>query len=559
MSETDTPRPSALNPQTEAFPKLTASQISRALPFGKRRTVKAGELLFDAGDTKVPMFIVLSGALDIVQPHDGEERTVVQHGPGGFSGETNMISGRRALLSGRVTEAGEFLEISAEDMRSLISKDAELSEIFMRAFILRRLALIRGGLGDVVLLGSRHCAATLRLREFLGRNGHPYHYIDLDSDSHAQAMLDRFQVKIEDVPVLICRGSRVLRNPTVQEVADCLELNDPVDESQVRDLIVIGAGPSGLAAAVYAASEGLDVLVIETNSPGGQAGSSSKIENYLGFPVGISGAELATRALTQAQKFGARMMIAHDVVELHCQRRPYQIELDNGQKLTARSVVIASGARYKKPSIPNLGAFEGMGIYYGATNMEAQLCDGEEVIVVGGANSAGQAAVYLSEFSSKVHMLVRSGQLSDTMSRYLIQRVETHPKIEMHYHTEVIGVEGEQHVERVQWRNKATREVATVPIRHVFMMTGAAPNTKWLENCLALDEKGFILTGPDLDKQPEPQFSWKGHRPPYLLETSLPGVFAVGDVRAGNMKRVASAVGEGSISVHLVHRVLAEG
>ena len=552
------PQVSALDPATQAFPTLTLAQIERARPFGKVRPVRVGEILFNIGDTKIPMFILLSGRMEIVQPDGAGERPVTKHDPGEFTGELVMISGRRSLVCGRVTEAGEFLEISQENLHSLIAKDAELSEIFMRAFILRRLALITKGLGDVILLGSRHCGGTLRLREFLGRNGHPYTYVDLDSDSQAQELLDRFNVSVKEIPVLICRGSIVMRNPTVQEVADCLGLNSPVDESQVRDLIVVGAGPSGLAAAVYAASEGLDVLVIETSAPGGQAGSSSKIENYLGFPTGISGFELAARALNQAQKFGAELMIAHGVVRLLCARRPYQIELDNGQKLTARTVVIASGAQYNRPPIPNLAKFEGMGVYYGATNIEAQLCEAEEVIVVGGGNSAGQAAVYLSQFASKVRMLVRSGRLSDTMSRYLIERVETNPKISLHYSTELVALEGDLHLERVQWRNKSTGEVATLPIRHVFMMTGANPNTDWLKDCMALDNKGFIVTGHDLQVDERYKSQWSGQRPPLLLETSLPGVFAVGDARAGNVKRVASAVGEGSIAIHLVHRVLAE-
>src|SRR5271157_941410 len=561
MSDRILPLPaaiSALDPYTQAFPTLTAEQIDRARSYGKIRPVKVGDIVFEAGDSHIPMFIVLSGKLDIVQPRKEGERMITTHLPGAFTGEINMISGRRSLVRGLVAEAGEFLEISPDNLRTLIAKDAELSEVFMRAFILRRLALVKQGFGDAVVMGSMHCAATLRLREFLGRNGHPYEFVDLDKDSQSQELLDQFHVSIEDVPVLICRGTKVLRHPTLQEVADCLGFNNPVDESQVRDLIVVGAGPSGLGAAVYAASEGLDVLVIETNAPGGQAGSSSKIENYLGFPTGISGFELAARALNQAQKFGAQMMIAHDVIRLHCSRRPYQIELDSGQLLTTRTVVIASGAQYNKPTIPNLAKFEGVGVYYGATNMEAQLCGGEDVIVVGGGNSAGQAVVYLSQFAKRVHMVVRSGQLADTMSRYLIDRVETHPKVNLRYNTEIVDLEGEWHLERVQWRNKLTGEVETQPIRHVFLMTGAVPNTAWLQDCLALDNKGFILTGQDLERNGSQKSLWPASRPPLLLETSLPGVFAVGDARAGNVKRVASAVGEGSIAIHLVHRVLAE-
>ncbi|HEY6904656.1 MAG TPA: FAD-dependent oxidoreductase, partial [Candidatus Acidoferrales bacterium] len=329
------------------------------------------------------------------------------------------------------------------------------------------------------------------------------------------------------------------------------------DEKQVRDLIIVGAGPSGLAAAVYAASEGLDALVIETNAPGGQAGSSSKIENYLGFPTGISGQELAGRAITQAQKFGAKMMVAHDVVKLDCAKRPYKVVLDNGTALAARSIVIATGAQYKKPGMPNLAKFEGQGVYYGATYMEAQLCKEEDVVVVGGGNSAGQAAVYLSQTARKVHMLVRSGELSDTMSRYLIRRIEENPSIELHYRTEIVALDGGMHLERVTWQNKAAGGISTRDIRHVFIMAGASPRTEWLRDCVALDGKGFILTGRDLDSVDNAQ-AWPLQRPPLMLETSLPGVFAVGDVRAGNVKRVASAVGEGAIAIHLVHRALAE-
>ena len=339
------------------------------------------------------------------------ERPIATHGPGEFTGEMTMISGQRCLVRGRVTEAGEFLEISGDGLRSLVARDAELSEIFMRAFILRRLALIARGQGNIILMGSRHSANTLRLREFLTRNAHPYTYIDLDTDKTSQELLDRFEVRTEEVPVVICNGShRAAQSHRRSNWPIAWDLTSALIESQVRDLIIVGAGPSGLAAAVYAASEGLDVLVIETDAPGGQAGSSSKIENYLGFPTGISGQELAARAIAQAQKFGAKMMVAHRVVQLDCDRRPYEVVLDNGNTLAARAIVISTGAQYNKPRIANLEKFEGQGIYYGATFMESQLCEDEEVIVVGGGNSAGQAAVFLSQTARKVHILVRSGE-----------------------------------------------------------------------------------------------------------------------------------------------------
>lgn len=551
---------SALDPDTQMFPALTPAQIDRIRPVSKLRKVQVGDVLFRPGDIGIPFFVVLSGCLEIVQLGLGVERLIVTHCSGSFTGELNTISGQRSLVLGRISQAGEFLELSVEGLRALIARDAELSEVLMRAFILRRLALITNQLGDVILMGSRHSAGTLRLREFLSRNGYPYTYVDLDSDKTSQELLDRFSVKPEEVPVVICDASTVLRNPTPQKLADCLGMNVNIDNDHVRDLIIVGAGPSGLAAAVYAASEGLDALLVENEAPGGQAGSSSKIENYLGFPTGVSGQELAARALTQAMKFGAKMMVAHGVQKLACERRPYKLILDDGTALSARAVVIATGAQYKKPAIANLKKFEGQGIYYGATYIEAQLCGAEDVIVVGGGNSAGQAAVYLSQTARKVYMLVRSSGLADTMSRYLIQRIAENPAIELHFLTELVNLDGDTHLERVTWIDKTSGQTSNHEIRHVFIMAGAAPRTDWLRGCIAMDDKGFILTGRDLDLLTTGDGSpvWALPRPPQMLETSLPGVFAIGDVRAGNVKRVASAVGEGAISVHLVHRSLAE-
>ncbi|HUB77341.1 MAG TPA: FAD-dependent oxidoreductase [Bryobacteraceae bacterium] len=552
--------PSALDARTQTFPSLTAAQIDRIRPCGTVRRVDRGEILFQPNQTDISFFVLLSGAMEIVQPDfDGGERTVATHGPGHFTGELTMITGRRCLVLGRVTEPGEFLELSGEALRSLVARDAELSEILMRAFILRRLTLVNLGLGNVILLGSRHSAGTLNLREFLSRNGHPYTYIDLDTDSDSQALLDRFHVKLSEVPVVICNTRGVLRNPSIQQLAGCLGFNSTIDKSQVRDLIIVGAGPAGLAAAVYAASEGLNVLVIETTAPGGQAGSSSKIENYLGFPTGVSGMELAARATTQAQKFGANMMIARSVVRLNCDREPYKVFLDGDDSLAAHAIVIATGAQYKKLQLDNLTRFEGKGIYYGATYIESQLCGGVEVAVVGGGNSAGQAAVFLSQNASKVHMLVRSGELTDTMSRYLIQRLTENPKIDLHWNTEITALEGDECLERVTWRNKKSGECETRDVGHIFVMTGASPRTDWLRGCVALDDRGFILTGRDLEAATLPDgMRWPLKRGPYMLETSLPRVFAVGDVRANNVKRVASAVGEGAISISLVHRALGE-
>jgi thioredoxin reductase (NADPH) len=551
------PIPSALNARTQAFPALTAAQINRVRSGSKLRQVEKGEILFDVGDTNVPFFVLLSGRMEIVQPDLNGEQFVAKHGPGEFTGEMTMMSGRRSLVRGRVTESGEFLELTGDGLRVLVARDAELSDVFMRAFILRRLELVSQGQGNIILLGSRHSANTLRLREFLTRNEHPYAYVDLDTDKTSQELLDRFEVKLDEIPVIVCRARSVLRNPTIQQLADCLGLNVAIDETEIRDLIIVGAGPAGLAAAVYGASEGLKVLLVEAVSPGGQAGSSSKIENYLGFPTGLSGQELAARAIAQTEKFGAQMMVAHSVSRLDCEKRPYKSFLDNGNKLAARAVVIATGAQYNKPRISNLDHFEGQGIYYGATYMESQLCEQEEIIVVGGGNSAGQAAVFLAQTARKVHMLVRSNQLADTMSRYLIQRIEENPGIEMHFKTEIVGLDGDSHLESVTWRDKVSGETSVQPIRHVFIMAGASPRTEWLRGCVAMDNKGFILTGRDLETATGTS-AWRLDRSPQMLETSLPDVFAVGDVRSGNVKRVASAVGEGAIAVHMVHNSLAE-
>jgi len=558
LSPVTLPPSSSLDQHTQIFPTLTAAQIDRIRPCGKVRHVEAGEVLFQPGDEHVPFFVLLSGSLEIVQPSQPGQPILVTHAAGNFAGEIATMSGQRAFVLGRVATEGDFLEVRHEDFRALIGRDAELSEVFLRAFILRRLALIHSGAGNVILLGSRHSAATLKLREFVSRNGYPYVYRDLDTDTSSQELLDRFNVSADDVPVTICNGVHVLKNPSIQQLADCLGLNANVDQTAIRDLIIVGGGPSGLAAAVYAASEGLDALLLETASPGGQAGSSSKIENYLGFPTGISGQELTGRALTQAMKFGADIMVAHSAVRLHCDRRPYHIVLEDDTKLATRTIVIATGATYNKPPLPNLARFEGLGVYYGATFMESQLCDGDDVIVVGGGNSAGQAAVFLSQTARRVHMLVRSGQLADTMSRYLIRRIEENPNIELHYKTEIVALDGDTELERVTWLDKSTGKQSAHRIRYVFMMTGASPRTDWLKGCLALDAKGFVLTGRDIETTALHSGGWSLSRPPQMLETSLPGVFAVGDVRAGNIKRVASAVGEGSMAISLVHRTLGE-
>jgi len=540
------------------FPTLTSAQIARIRQLGVVRPIARGDVLIEAGDHVVPFFVVTRGEIEIVQPTPTGNNLVAVHGPGKFTGEANLILGRRSLMRAVASEPGEVIQLTREALLDLVQTDAEISEILMRAFINRRLELAQAGIGDVALVGSMHCAGTLRIREFLTRNGHPFKFVDLDRDPDVQALLDGFHVTLADIPVLICRGDVVLRNPTNQAIADCLGFNDSIDRTHMRDVVIVGAGPAGLAAAVYAASEGLDALVIEASSPGGQAGSSSRIENYLGFPEGISGQRLASFAYAQAEKFGAQVMIARGATALTCNRKPYRVDIGDGTTLPARSVIIATGAQYRKPDIPNLSSFEGAGVYYNATFMEAQLCSADEVIVVGGANSAGQAAVFLSQTAARVRMLVRGNGLADTMSRYLVHRIEGTPNIDLQTNAEIVALEGNGRLESVQCCDKRTGQIARLPIRHVFLMTGAVPNTAWLSGCVATDEKGFIKTGPDLTRDDLTAARWPLERPPHLLETSLPGVFAVGDVRGGNVKRVASAVGEGSIAISFVHRALTE-
>lgn len=539
------------------FPTLTDAQVGRIAAHGVARPVTLGEVLIEGGQMDVPFFVLKAGEIEVIRPSALGDVLVAVLGATQFTGDVSMLLGRPAQMRLRVSESGEVVELTRDQMHALIQTDAEISEVLMQALLQRRTALVAEGIGDALLIGSSRSAATLRIKQFLARNGHPFKYLDLGRDADVQSALDRFHVGRDEVPVLICCGSVVLKRPSNQEIAYHLGFNARIDEAHERDVVIVGGGPAGLAAAVYAASEGLDALVVEASSPGGQAGSSSNIENYLGFPTGISGGDLAGRAFAQAQKFGANIMIAKGATELACERSGLGVSLDDGTSLRARTVIIATGARYRKPSLGNLERFEGTGIYYSATFMEAQLCAGDEIIVVGGGNSAGQAAVFLARTVKRIHLLVRSNNLSASMSRYLIRRIEETPNIEIRTRTEIVALEGDGHLESVQWRD-GSGGVTRHEIRHVFLMTGAEANAGWLDGHLALDEKGFIKTGPDLTQQDLAAARWPLKRSPYLLETSRPGVFAVGDVRCGNVKRVASAVGEGSIAISFVHRVLAE-
>ena len=528
------------------FPTLTREQIERIGLHGRRRSVNAGDILIDRGERTPRFFVIVDGEVEIVQGDADRPTTVIVHAAGNFTGELNTLSGRPSLTQARVRAAGEVIEVESHAVRSLVQTDSELSAILMQAFILRRVSLIDHGLGDVVVVGSTHSAETLRITAFLSRNGHPYAYVESDG----------LHAAVDNIPLVICRGTVVLRNPTNSQLAASLGFNDAIDSDLVRDIVVVGAGPAGLAAAVYAASEGLRVLVIELSAAGGQAGSSSRIENYLGFPAGISGQELATRAVTQAQKFGTEILVARTATRLVRDGGRYLVTLDNEIQVTARTVVIATGARYRRLPIDNLSTFEGVGVYYNASFAEAQLCAGEDVAVVGAGNSAGQAALFLAETARRVYMLVRSGSLGDTMSRYLVRRLEEHSRIEIRTRTEVEALSGHGRLEGVRWRQTESGVVDEVRLGHLFSMIGAEPNTEWLNGCVAVDARGFVLTGPDLRQTELEASGWTLPRAPKLLETSLPLVFAVGDVRSGNVKRVAAAVGEGSICISLVHQVL---
>ncbi len=540
--------------EAQTFPRLTEEQVARAKAFGCVQDLPEGTVLFERGQHTVDFFLVLQGKVEIYDTGpDGQPNIFTVHGERQFTGELDLFSDRNILVGGRMGTDGRVARMSRPQFRRMLAAEPDIAETIMRAFILRRVGLIEHQQGGVTLAGPRRSGDTLRLQRFLRRNGYPVRMLETDGTAHggadaeeARALLASLGLGAGDGPVVVCGRDRALHNPTNRELAECLGIAERLDEGAVFDLAVVGAGPSGLAAAVYAASEGLNTVVLEAEAPGGQAGTSSKIENYLGFPTGISGQALAGRAQVQAQKFGARIAVPRRVERLDCDRRPYVLHLDDGTEVKARTVAIATGARYRKlDHVANFDRFEGSGVHYAATAIEAGLCQGEEVAVVGGGNSAGQAAIYLSRHAGHVHILVRGEGLAASMSDYLVGRIEASDHITLHTDTEITALAGERHLERVTWTDRRTGEPETREIANVFLMLGAVPNTEWLRDCLDLDEKGFVRCGAAASTS--------------LLETSRPGVFAVGDVRAGSVKRVASAVGEGSIMVSSVHQALAAG
>jgi thioredoxin reductase (NADPH) len=531
----------------QTFPRLSAEMAARVAGYGSEERLPRNTLVFERGQRSVDFFLVLEGSIEIFDVDVcGTADAFVVLGERQFTGELTLFNDRQVLVSGRTSTDSRVVRITPAGFRRLLTGEPDIAEIIMRAFILRRVGLIRHRQRSVIVLGPGRAADTLRLERFLSRNGYPHRLLDSEADPEAADFLDCFELTPEQLPVVIAPGERVLRNPSTAALADELGLTETIDPMRVYDLAVVGAGPAGLAAAVYAASEGLDTIVIEGMAPGGQAGTSSKIENYLGFPTGISGQALAGRAQVQAQKFGARLAISRDVRGIDCEVRPYRLRLDDGQSVQARAVVIATGARYRKLALADNARFEGQGIHYAATVMEAKLCGGEEVIVVGGGNSAGQAAMFLSRTTAHVHMLVRGEGLAATMSDYLVRRIAQSTRITLRTRTEIAALHGDTRLREVTWRNRDNGATETRAICNVFVMIGAEPNTEWLNGCLDLDSKGFVMTGQTRDGA--------GFASPFA--TSKPGIFAVGDVRSGSVKRVASGVGEGSVVVYAIHRFL---
>jgi thioredoxin reductase (NADPH) len=548
----------------QLFPVLDAVQIDTARRFasGPSREFAPGEMVYDVAERLVPVWLVLKGSIDVVR-RDGlnHEAAITSLGPGQFSGEVSQLAGAATLASGRAGPEGcTALPFDGAHVRALMVGSAEVGEIMMRAFILRRVGLIEeGGVGSV-LVGTPGTPELVRLEGFLGRNGYPYTVLDASDDAEGRAIVERSGVLPEELPLMVCPNGTVLKRPTDAEAGIILGITPALDPNTIFDVAVVGAGPAGLAAAVYGASEGLSVLVLDQRAFGGQAGASARIENYLGFPTGISGMALAGRAFNQALKFGAEIAIPLEVARLDCGTpdqkggEPMRLELTNSSAVRARTVVVATGARYRRPPIPNLSTFEGRGISYWASPVEAKLCEGEEVALVGGGNSAGQAVVFLAPKVRRLHLVVRGSGLEASMSRYLIDRIAALPNVELHTGTEVVDLDGDEvtGLTAAVFRERATGATHTCPLRHLFLFIGADPNTSWLNRCVTLDNKGFVVTGATSTGGAS-----NNHPPVLPLETSRPGVFAIGDVRAGSTKRVASAVGEGAAVVAQIHSVMA--
>jgi thioredoxin reductase (NADPH) len=544
---------------TRAPTPLREDQIEVLRSYGQTTKTEAGEVLFRAGDSSNDFLVVLEGEVEVVDDFAGEVRSIGVFKAGMFLGDLHMLTGQGVPLSAVVSVGGKVLAIPRERLKEVVTEEFDLSNLILGTFLARRSYLMRTGVG-LRIIGSRHSSDATRLREFATRNRLPHVWIELEEDrNRAEALLERFGAKPSETPVTIWQGKDVLKNPTNPELARTMGLKVDVPRERTYDLVVVGAGPAGFGAAVYGASEGLSTLALESVALGGQAGTSSRIENYLGFPVGLSGFELASRALVQADKFGAQTAVPEEVVGLRREDGRYRIGLYEGGEIVARSVIAATGARYRRLDVPGLERFEGVSVHYAATEAETQRFEGEEVVVVGGGNSAGQAAVYLSGRTRRVYLLIRGGDLGKGMSSYLVDRVTSTENIELLTNTEVRELVGEDRLEGVVVEDNRSGARRTLGARALFVFIGAKANTGWLQGTAQLDERGFVLTGRALDASALEEEAWQGlSREPYRLETSIPGVFAAGDVRSGSIKRCASAVGEGAMAVSLVHQYLAE-
>jgi thioredoxin reductase (NADPH) len=539
-------------------PALREDQTEILGQYGKWRNTEAGQVLFRAGDTQNDFFVVLEGEVEMIDDFAGEARTMGVMRPGRFVGDLNMLTGQPIYLSAVVRVGGKVLAISRERLKEVVTEEPNLSDIILKAFLARRAWSVRAGLG-LRIIGSRHSSDATRLRGFATRNRLPHVWIELEEDPGAEALLKSFDTDASETPVTIWQGKEVLENPTNAELARAIGLKVDVPRKQTYDLVVVGAGPAGLGAAVYGASEGLSTLALESTALGGQAGTSSRIENYLGFPAGLSGFELASRALVQADKFGTQTAVPQEAVSVNREGDHYRIGLSEAGEVVARSVIAASGARYRRLEVPGLERFEGVGVHYAATQAEAQPFEGEEVAVVGGGNSAGQAALFLAGRTRRVYLLIRGDDLGKGMSSYLVDRVTDAENVKLLADTEVRELVGEDRIEGVVVEDNRLGTRWTLGARALFVFIGAEANTGWLEGAVELDERGFVLTGGELSRSVLEGDAWQElSREPYLLETSLPGVFAAGDVRSGSIKRVASAVGEGAMAVRLVHQYLAD-
>jgi thioredoxin reductase (NADPH) len=532
-----------------AFPRLNEEQLETLAALGERLEVESGDVLFREGDDSYDFYAVESGAVAIVQGFGAEDRVIAVHGRNRFLGELNLLSGQRVYLTAVVRDPGQLIRVPAQRLREVVARDQELSDLIVAAFLARRSILIDVGTG-LRLIGSRFSPDARRLREFLARNRMPYIWVDLEEDADAEALLRGLGVEAADTPVVTWSGTQLLRNPTTQELAAKIGLGAAGPQPALCDVVVVGAGPAGLAAAVYGASEGLDTLVIEAVALGGQASTSSRIENYLGFPAGISGSELAARAAIQAEKFGARLVVPGEAVELEREDGHHVVHLAGGERVSGRTLIVATGARYRRLDIPDLERYEGLGVYYAATQAEAQRCENDPVVIVGGGNSAGQAAVFLAEYAADCRLLIRGDDLAKSMSRYLVDQIERDERLQVITNAGIVALHGEGGLESVTVEDRRTGERRTQPCRALFVFIGADPRTGWLSGKVAMDGKGFLYTGRDVEGDDLAEHD--GERP-FFLETSRPGVFAVGDVHAGSIKRVASAVGEGSMAVRLVH------